>query len=68
MKLAQEYPSEPAIDQNIVDDATLSLSITQNLVVIPTVTFIGKSPDLGNNLADMKGLECSLKALINQNY
>ena len=63
---AQRYMSE--VDTSQVDDESLSLPITRNLVIMLTVAFEGESPDLENNLADIEALEYGLKALINLHY
>lgn len=65
---AQRYMSEIDTSQDIDDDEPLSLPITRNLVIMLTVAFEGKSPDLENNLADLEALEYGLKALINLHY
>ena len=65
---AQRYLSESALNQDVADEALLSLPATRNLVVMLTVAFEGESPDLENNLADMEALEYGLKALINLHY
>lgn len=65
---AQRYLSEPNFSENSEDNPPLSLPVTQNIVVMITVAFIGESPDLETNLVDFVALEEGLKALINLQY
>ncbi|MGV2828700.1 DUF1517 domain-containing protein [Myxosarcina sp. GI1(2024)] len=63
----QRYLSEFDFTQPTTDK-TLSLPITNNLVVILVVAFEGEATDLETNLADVKALEEGLKALIELHY
>ncbi|MGB5636539.1 MAG: DUF1517 domain-containing protein [Waterburya sp.] len=65
---AQRYLSAVDTNEELNDDAPLSLPVTSNLVIMLTVAFEGESPDLENNLADIEALEYGLKALINLHY
>ncbi|MGB5712217.1 MAG: DUF1517 domain-containing protein [Waterburya sp.] len=65
---AQRYLSAVDTNDELNDDAPLSLPVTSNLVIMLTVAFEGESPDLENNLADIEALEYGLKALINLHY
>lgn len=65
---AQRYGS--SIDFDVLDefDDTLTLPITQNLVVIITVAYTGEMPALETDLANLSALKAALKALINLHY
>lgn len=65
---AQRYGS--SIDFDVLDefDDTLTLPITQNLVVITTVAYTGEMPTLETDLANVSALKAALKALINLHY
>lgn len=65
---AQRYLSEPNLSQTLTEEESLSLPITNNLVVIIAVAYEGEVVDLENNLADVEALEYGLKALINLHY
>ena len=65
---AQRYLSEPNLSQTLTEEETLSLPMTQNLVVMIVVACEGEVPDLETNLADLEALEYGLKALINLHY
>ena len=65
---AQRYLSEPNLNQTLTEEETLSLPVTQNLVVMIVVACEGEVPDLENNLADFEALEYGLKALVNLHY
>lgn len=65
---AQRYLSQPNLSQPVTQEESLSLPITNNLVVMLGVAFEGESPDLETNLADIEALEYGLKALINLHY
>lgn len=65
---AQRYLSEPNLSQTLTEEETLSLPVTQNLVVMIVVACEGEVPDLETNLADFEALEYGLKALVNLHY
>lgn len=65
---AQRYGSATEFDEPVGINEPLTLPITRNLVVMITVAFEGKNPDLETNLADLEALEYGLKALINLHY
>ena len=66
---AQRYLSQPDLEEDTLEDSTpLSLTVTDNLVIMITVVFEGDNPDIETDLADMQALGYGLKALINLNY
>jgi hypothetical protein len=65
---AQRYLSEPNLGQTLTEEESLSLPITNNLVVMIAVAYEGEVADLETNLADIEALEYGLKALINLHY
>ncbi|HIK27287.1 MAG: DUF1517 domain-containing protein [Oscillatoriaceae bacterium SKW80] len=65
---ASRYLSEPDCSENYSSDETLSLPITENLVVMITVAFEGKEPALETDLSQFDSLTAGLKALINLHY
>lgn len=65
---AQRYLSEPNLSQTLTEEESLSIPITDNLVVILSVAYEGEVLDLETNLADVEALEYALKALINLHY
>ena len=65
---AQRYLSEPNLSQTLTEEETLSLPVTQNLVVMIAIACEGEVTDLETNLADFEALEYGLKALINLHY
>ena len=64
---AQRYRSAPDSGRSQPDES-LSIPITQNLVVMLTVAFEGEAPELETDLADLNALKAGLKALINLHY
>lgn len=65
---AQRYLSEPDLNTAAGIQEPFSLPVTQNLVVMITVAFVGEVPELETNLADINALKAGLKAMINLNY
>lgn len=65
---AQRYLSEPNLSQILTEEESLSLPITNNLVVMIAVAYEGEVADLETNLAEIEALEYGLKALINLHY
>ena len=66
---AQRYLSEPDLSTAAGGvQEPFSLPVTQNLVVMITVAFVGEVPELETNLADINALKAGLKAMINLNY
>jgi hypothetical protein len=65
---AQRYLSEPNLSQTLSEEESLSLPITNNLVIMIAVAYEGEVADLETNLADIEALEYGLKALINLHY
>jgi hypothetical protein len=65
---AQRYLSEPNLSQTLSEEESLSLPITNNLVVMIAVAYEGEVAELETNLADIEALEYGLKALINLHY
>jgi hypothetical protein len=65
---AQRYLSEPSLSQTLSEEESLSLPITNNLVIMIAVAYEGEVADLETNLADIEALEYGLKALINLHY
>ena len=65
---AQRYLSEPNLSQTLTEEESLSIPITDNLVVMLGVAYEGEVLDLEANLADVEALEYALKALINLHY
>ncbi|WAL60700.1 DUF1517 domain-containing protein [Thermocoleostomius sinensis] len=67
---AQRYGSglELETDDQADLDATLTLPITQNLVLMLTVAYEGEVPALETDLANMTALKIGLKALMNLHY
>ena len=64
---AQRYRSTPDYSRSQAD-TSLSIPITQNLVVMLTVAFEGEVPELETDLSDINALKAGLKALINLHY
>ncbi|HCF28897.1 MAG TPA: hypothetical protein DEV81_17235 [Cyanobacteria bacterium UBA11049] len=65
---AQRYLSEPDLNTAAGIQEPFSLPVTQNLVVMITVAFVGEVPELETNLADINALKAGLKAVINLHY
>lgn len=64
---AQRYLSEPQFNGN-GDDDTLSLPVTDNVIIMLTVAFTGENEEIETDLANLEALEQGLKALINLHY
>jgi hypothetical protein len=65
---AQRYRgSSPELEADAKNES-LSVPVTQNLVVMLTLAFEGEVPQLETNLADIQALKAGLKALINLHY
>ena len=66
---AQRYLSEIDLDgEEISPDLPLSLPVTRNLVVMLTIAYEGKVPQLETDLADIEALGAGLKAFINLHH
>jgi hypothetical protein len=65
---ASRYLSELPPAPELGEEESLTIPITQNLVVMLTVAFTEESPELETNLADREALEYGLKTLINLHY
>ena len=66
---AQRYLSEIDLDgEEISPDLPLSLPVTGHLVVMLTIAYEGKVPELETDLADIEALGAGLKALINLHH
>ncbi len=65
---AQRYRSGTEVTGADDLDGTLSVPITQNLVVMLTVAFEGETPELETDLTSMSALKAGLKAMINLHY
>ncbi len=64
---AQRYRSGTELMGSGAEDS-LSIPLTQNLVVMITVAFEGEAPQLETDLANINALKAGLKALINLHY
>jgi hypothetical protein len=62
---AQRYLSQPEFDS---DEDSLSLPVTDNIIIMLTVAFTGESEDIETDLAQLETLEKGLKTLINLSY
>ncbi|MDX2211977.1 MAG: DUF1517 domain-containing protein [Oculatellaceae cyanobacterium bins.114] len=65
---AQRYQGELAFTESSDTTDTLTLPITQNLVVILTVAYEGAVPELEIDLSTMSTLKAGLKSMINLHY
>ncbi|MBW4537556.1 MAG: DUF1517 domain-containing protein [Myxacorys chilensis ATA2-1-KO14] len=65
---AQRYMSGVELDDRDDVDASLSLPITQNLIVMITIAAEGEVPALETDLASIRALEAGLKEIINLHY
>lgn len=67
---ASRYLSQPdfSIDDDSQDDTSLSLPITNNIIVMLTVAFTGEIPEIETDLAQLDSLTNGLKALISLHY
>lgn len=65
---AQRYMSGVELDDRDDVDASLSLPITQNLIVMITIAAEGEVPALETDLASLRALESGLKEIINLHY
>ncbi|MBW4418263.1 MAG: DUF1517 domain-containing protein [Myxacorys californica WJT36-NPBG1] len=65
---AQRYMSGVELDDGDDVDASLSLPITQNLIVMITIAAEGEVPALETDLASLRALEAGLKEIINLHY
>lgn len=66
---AQRYMSAPELeDDRDTPTDSLSLPVTQNLVVMITIAAEGEVPELETDLANLRALETGLKAIINLHY
>lgn len=65
---AQRYMSGVELDDRDDIDASLSLPITQNLIVMITIAAEGEVPALETDLASLRALEAGLKEIINLHY
>ncbi|RMF21495.1 MAG: DUF1517 domain-containing protein [Cyanobacteria bacterium J083] len=65
---AQRYLSEIDLSQACSEEELLSLSPTNNLVVMLVVAFEGEAEDIETNLAEREALERALKTLVNLHY
>jgi uncharacterized membrane protein len=64
----QRYKASPDLELEDIPQDSLSIPITNNLVVLLTVAYEGESPELESNLADINALKKGLAALINLHY
>ena len=71
---AQRYMSAPELEtpEQRTSAATqtdsLTLPVTQNLIVMITIAAEGEVPELETDLADLRALQAGLKAIINLHY
>jgi hypothetical protein len=64
---AQRYKSVP-IDGGERSPETLTIPMTQNLVIMLTVACEGETPELETDLANLQALKAGLQAMINLHY
>ncbi|MER3478054.1 MAG: hypothetical protein C4287_18310, partial [Leptolyngbya sp. ERB_1_2] len=63
---AQRYLSAPELETDTeTSTESLTLPVTQNLIVMITIAAEGEVPELETDLADLRALQAGLKALIN---
>jgi hypothetical protein len=66
---AQRYGSAPELSEpENFQEQTLSVPITQNVIVMLTVAYEGEVPELETDLASISALKAGLKALVNLHY
>ena len=66
---AQRYLSAPELETGAETPTdSLTLPVTQNLIVMITIAAEGEVPELETDLADLRALQAGLKALINLQY
>ncbi len=65
---SSRYLSQPDLIPENEDDETLSIGVTDNIVVMITVAFTGEIPEIETDLADVENLTNALKALISIHY
>ncbi|MBW4525731.1 MAG: DUF1517 domain-containing protein [Phormidium tanganyikae FI6-MK23] len=66
---AQRYLSAPELDSGTESPTdSLTLPVTQNLIVMITIAAEGEVPELETDLADLQALQAGLKAIINLHY
>ncbi|MER3432840.1 MAG: hypothetical protein C4288_05255 [Leptolyngbya sp. ERB_1_1] len=66
---AQRYLSAPELETDTeTSTESLTLPVTQNLIVMITIAAEGEVPELETDLADLRALQAGLKALINLQY
>lgn len=65
---AQRYGSGLELETLDSAEDTLSLPITQNVVVMLTIAYEGDVPELETDLANINALKAALKAIINLHY
>ena len=65
---AQRYGSSAELSDLDDSDESLTLPITQNLIVMITVAYEGEVPALETDLANIAALKAGLKALTNLHY
>jgi hypothetical protein len=65
---AQRYLSGVEVEGLESSNDVLSVSITQNLIVMLTVAYEDNVPELETDLSDINALKTALKALINLHY
>lgn len=68
---AQRYQSGSVFDDTdnpTGEESPLTISVTENLVVMLTIAYTGEMPDLETNLADIEALKAGLKDMINLHY
>jgi hypothetical protein len=65
---AQRYMSGSELGDDQGANETLSLPVTQNLIVMITIACEGEVPALETDLASLKALQAGLKEIINLHY
>jgi hypothetical protein len=65
---ASRYLSQLSDFSPVDSNRPLTLPVTQNLIVMITVAYVGEVPQLETNLADIDALMSGLKTLINLHY
>ncbi|MCU0565934.1 MAG: DUF1517 domain-containing protein [Oculatellaceae cyanobacterium Prado106] len=65
---AQRYLSGSILEEPAPEEETLTLPVTENLVVMVAIALEGESPELETDLADLSALKAALRATINLHY
>ena len=65
---ASRYLSQSDFNSESAENTSLSLPITDNVIVMITVAFTGEIPEIENDLSEVNSLTNGLKALISLHY